>query len=192
MAEKKEEKAKKPRKRRSRKKEQPAEKPKEEPAKKEEKPEVKPAEAPKPAKPKRQRKKKKKSVKVEIARGKRKTSIARAVVREGEGRVRVNSMLVGSIPNRFARELIEEPVSIAGPQASKVDIEVNVSGGGEMGQAQASRTAIARALAQYFGEGLKKEYEELDKYFLKEDPRRVEPKKYRGPKARARFQKSYR
>ncbi len=192
---------KKPRRRRKPKAEAP---PKEEPKAKEapkpaEKPaEAKPAEAPKPEKPspgkkeKKPRRKKAKGVKAELARGKRKTSIARAVVREGSGRIRVNSMLSSSIPNRFARELIEEPLRLAGPEGSKVDIYVNVCGGGEMGQAQASRTAIARALAQYFGEGLKKAYEEADKYLLNEDPRRVEPKKYKGRKARARFQKSYR
>lgn len=134
----------------------------------------------------------KKGARVEMARGKRKTSIARAVVREGHGRIRVNSMLTSAMPNRFLREMIEEPLRLAGPDGSKVDVDVNVCGGGESGQAQASRTAIARALSQYFGEGLKKLYEETDKYLLNEDPRRVEPKKYKGRKARARFQKSYR
>jgi len=141
---------------------------------------------------KRPKKAKKKAEKVEIARGKRKTSIARASVREGSGRIRVNSLLTSTIQNRYVRELIEEPLAFAGPEGNKVDVYVSTRGGGEMGQAQAARTAIARALAQYFGEGLKKAYDEADKYFLCEDPRRVEPKKYKGRKARARFQKSYR
>lgn len=181
------------------------EKPKLEEKKPEAKPEVhapkpaheaKPAEkpvAPKPeAKPEKKKKAKKKGARVELARGKRKTSVARAAVKEGHGRIRVNSMLTSAMPNRFLREMIEEPLRLAGPEGSKVDVEVKVNGGGESGQAQASRTAIARALSQYFGEGLKKSYEEADKYLLDEDPRRVEPKKYKGRKARARFQKSYR
>lgn len=179
----------------------PAAKPAETPevakqAKPQEKPgpkhEAKPEAPPKPRPAKRQKKPKGKAVRVEIARGKRKTSIARASVREGGGRIRVNSILTSTIQNRYARELIEEPLAFAGPEGSKVDITVSTRGGGEMGQAQAARTAIARALAQYFGEGLKKAYDEADKYFLCEDPRRVEPKKYKGRKARARFQKSYR
>jgi small subunit ribosomal protein S9 len=145
------------------------------------------------AKPgKKSKKPRKKAGKVEVARGKRKTSIARASVKEGSGRIRVNSLLSSAIHNRYIRDLIEEPLRAAGPDGNKVDVNVSMHGGGEMGQAQAARTAIARALAQYFGEGLKTTYEGMDKYFLCEDPRRVEPKKYKGRKARARFQKSYR
>jgi len=140
----------------------------------------------------RKKRARKKGARVELARGKRKTSVARAAVREGHGRIRVNSMLTTAMPNRFLREMIEEPLRLAGPEGNSVDVEVKVHGGGESGQAQASRTAIAKALSQYFGENLKKSYEEVDKYLLAEDPRRVEPKKYKGRKARARFQKSYR
>jgi small subunit ribosomal protein S9 len=150
----------------------------------EQKPEAKPG--------KKSRKPRKKAGRVELARGKRKTSVARASVKEGSGRLRVNSLLSGAIHNRFIRELIEEPLRLAGPDGNKVDVSVSMHGGGEMGQAQAARTAIARALSQYFGEGLKTTYEGMDKYLLCEDPRRVEPKKYKGRKARARFQKSYR
>lgn len=176
-----------------------APKPEEKPAhaeapKAEAKPEALPAPAAQKHEAKAEQKKRarKKGARVEIARGKRKTSVARASVREGHGRIRVNSMLTSAMPNRFLREMIEEPLRLAGPEGNKVDVDVNVCGGGESGQAQASRTAIAKALAQYFGEGLKKSYEEADKYLLCEDPRRVEPKKYKGRKARARFQKSYR
>ena len=137
-------------------------------------------------------KRKKKAIRTELARGKRKRAIARARVKEGSGRVRMNSVLSGRMENRYARELVEEPMRIAGPEALKVDVDVNVRGGGVMGQAQAARTAVARALAQFLGEGVKKRFEETDKYLLAEDPRRVEPKKYKGPKARARSQKSYR
>lgn len=156
--------------------------------------EAKPQAAPakKPEAGKKSKKPRKKAGKVVVARGKRKTSVARASVKEGSGRIRVNSLLSSAIHNRYIREMIEEPLRAAGPDGNKVDVSVSMYGGGEMGQAQAARTAIAKALAQYFGEGLKSTYEGMDKYFLCEDPRRVEPKKYKGRKARARFQKSYR
>lgn len=70
---------------------------------------------------------------------------------------------------------------------------MNVSGGGTMGQAQAARTAIAHALVMYFDQmNLREKFISIDRSMLIEDTRRVEPKKFRGPKARARFQKSYR
>jgi small subunit ribosomal protein S9 len=62
-----------------------------------------------------------------------------------------------------------------------------------MGQAQACRVAIARALVGFSGdEHLKSRIIAYDRSMIAEDSRRVEPKKYKGPKARARFQKSYR
>lgn len=156
----------------------------------EKKPEPKKAE-PAEKKPKKARKAKKK-VRVEHARGKRKEAIARATVKEGSGRIRINSRLTSSIGNRYFREIVEEPLALAGPEGLKLDVSVRVHGGGEMGQAQACRTAIARAISQYLGEAVAEKYKEDDTYLLREDPRRVEPKKYLGPKARARDQKSYR
>lgn len=143
-------------------------------------------------KPAKKAKKKKKATPVEHARGKRKKAIARATVKEGSGRIRINSRLVSSSGNKYFKGIVEEPLLLLGPDGLKVDVNVSVRGGGEMGQAQACRTAIARALAQYFGEGAVAKYKEDDTYLLREDPRRVEPKKYKGRKARARFQKSYR
>jgi len=152
-------------------------------------------EAPKKAtekKPRKAAKKKKKSVRTEHARGKRKKSIARATVREGSGRIRVNSQLISAAGNKYFRNIVEEPLLLIGPDGLKVDVSVKVRGGGEMGQAQACRTAIAKALVAYFGEGVLAKFKEDDLSLIKEDSRRVEPKKYQGPKARARKQKSYR
>jgi small subunit ribosomal protein S9 len=140
-------------------------------------------------KPKKARKKK---LRTEHARGKRKECIARATVKEGSGRIRVNSMLSTAIGNRYFKEIVEEPIALLGPDGLAVDVEVHVRGGGTMGQAQACRTAIARALGKYFGEKAVTIFKESDDWILREDSRRVEPKKYKGPKARARFQKSYR
>lgn len=128
-----------------------------------------------------------------IARGKRKTSVARATIKKGSGKVRVNSKLVEGLNNSYVRWIIMEPLGYVGPEANNIDVSVNVSGGGAMGQAQAVRTAIAKALVEYFPKlDLKKKFLDIDRSLVIEDPRRVEPKKYRGPKARARFQKSYR
>ena len=77
--------------------------------------------------------------------------------------------------------------------AAKVDMTIKVNGGGSSAQAQAIRTAIAKCLVELDGtDVLKNELMNYDRSFLVEDPRRVEPKKFLGPKARARFQTSYR
>lgn len=129
----------------------------------------------------------------EVVRGKRKEAVARATVRKGKGVVRFNRMRVDTLPNRYVRELLAEPLRLAPEIAAEVDIDVTTFGGGTMGQAQAGRLAIARALVEYSGNAeLKERLSNKDKFLLAEDSRRVEPKKYKGPKARARFQKSYR
>ena len=139
------------------------------------------------------KKSRKKGKKVVILRGKRKESIARAIIREGKGSIRFNHASVNSIPNHYIRDIITEPVRYIGTDISTIDIHVSVSGGGTMGQAQAARTAIARGLVAYTeDENLKQKLLSIDRSMLVEDSRRVESKKYKGPKARARFQKSYR
>ncbi len=128
-----------------------------------------------------------------MTRGKRKESVARASVRKGTGIVRINSMRLTAIDNPFVREIVSEPMHLSGDLAGKVDIDVAVHGGGQMGSAQAVRVAIARGLVAFSGDPLLKEkFIKIDRFLLSEDSRRVEPKKYKGPKARARFQKSYR
>lgn len=127
------------------------------------------------------------------ARGKRKESIARATITEGKGVVRINKMLIDFVEPVRLRDLVLEPIRLAGDLASNIDIAVNVKGGGVVGQMQAARVAIAKALVKQTGsEELKQKMSSLDRNMLVEDKRRVEPKKYKGPKARARYQKSYR
>ena len=77
--------------------------------------------------------------KVVIASGKRKTAIARAVVRKGEGRLRINSVPIEILAPELARLKILEPITIADKRFQKLDVEVNVRGGGTMGQADAVR-----------------------------------------------------
>ncbi len=143
----------------------------------------------KEAKPRISRKK----VMVVVERGKRKESVARASVKKGKGVVRINSFKLESLSNRYLTSMITEPLEMAGDLAKDLDIDVSVYGGGPSGQAEAARQAIARGILKFTGsEELKARMVERDRFMLVEDARRVEPKKYKGPKARARFQKSYR
>ena len=126
--------------------------------------------------------------------GKRKTAIARATVKAGKGRVRINNVPVEILEPTIAREKILEPLLQAGGEIRKqVDIEVKTSGGGFMGQAEASRTAISRALIKWTKSArLQTIFTHYDRTMIAGDPRRREPKKFGGPGARAKDQKSYR
>ncbi|MEE8167873.1 MAG: 30S ribosomal protein S9 [Candidatus Hydrothermarchaeales archaeon] len=125
--------------------------------------------------------------------GKRKTAIARATIREGKGHVRINKKPLNIWEPELARLKIIEPLQLAGKLAEKVDIEVNVKGGGFMGQAEAVRTAIGKGLIEFSGDlKLKDALMDYDKTIIKGDHRRTETKKYGGIGARAMKQKSYR
>jgi len=127
-----------------------------------------------------------------VASGKRKSAIARAYIRKGKGVVRINSMTLAALPP-FFRSIMEEPLQIAEGYRNKVDIKVNVRGGGPVSQAEAARTAIAKALAEFSGdEEIKRIFMEYDRTLLVSDTRRAEPKKQLGRGARKRRQKSYR
>lgn len=132
-------------------------------------------------------------MKVTIASGKRKTAIARASVTEGKGKIRINSKPLEIHEPEMARMKMMEPLVLAGDIVQKIDIDVNVKGGGVMGQADASRTAIAKALIGYTGDKeLKRKFVAYDRSLLVSDPRRKLPKKPMGRGARKKRQKSYR
>ena len=132
--------------------------------------------------------------------GKRKTAVARATVKAGKGRVRVNSEPIEIIQPALSRRKAMEPLVIADAmnRLSKVDINVLTHGGGVMGQTDAIRTAVARGLVHYNGgaegldEELRDEYLRFDRSLLVNDPRRKEPKHQLGRGARRKKQKSYR
>jgi len=132
--------------------------------------------------------------KIMVISGKRKTAIARAVVRPGVGRIRINRTPLEIYEPEIAREKLMEPLIQAGDEVWKqVDIDVKVSGGGYMGQAEASRMAIANALLKWTKSShLRTVFVEYDRTMVAGDPRQKEPKKFGGPSARARDQKSYR
>lgn len=142
---------------------------------------------------KTKKKKKKKETKIIITKAKKKTSIARAAIKAGKGRITINSKSFASLHPKYLRELVREPVILAEDIADKVDIKVNVHGGGTMGQAVASRGAIAKALVAFSNsEELKNKYLAYDRLLLVDDVRRKEPKKQLGRGARARKQLSKR
>jgi len=132
-------------------------------------------------------------VKVVVSSGKRKSAVARASIRKGKGLVRINNVPVELHQPNLARVMIMEPLTLAGDKSAKVDIDVNVQGGGIMGQAMASRTAIAKCMAQFLEDkDLEKMYLQYDRSLLVSDPRRKLPKNPEGRGARKKHQKSYR
>ena len=121
--------------------------------------------------------------------GRRKTAIARVRLATGSGKITVNGRPVENyFPLDTQRSTVTQPLTITGT-SDKLDVRVNVTGGGPNGQAGATRHGIARALLKFDANlrpALKKEG------FLTRDPRERERKKYGQPGARKRFQFSKR
>ncbi|MDO8646960.1 MAG: 30S ribosomal protein S9 [Candidatus Diapherotrites archaeon] len=137
--------------------------------------------------------KKKKKAKGITSKSKKKTAIARAVIRKGKGTIRINRMNLNVYGSRYIRELINEPLEIIEPLNAEVDIDINIQGGGAMAQALSARTAIAKALVNYYGEKkLKEKLLKYDRNLLVDDARRKESKKPLGRGARAKKQLSFR
>ena len=88
-------------------------------------------------------------VKVIQTKGKRKSAVARASLKPGKGIVRINKKNLNTINPEMARLRMQEPLILAGDVAKTLDIDVHVDGGGISSQADATRLAIARALAQH-------------------------------------------
>ena len=137
----------------------------------------------------------------------RKTSKAHVHISKGNGKVRINNVPVEIFEPEVARETILAPLEIASEVRDKLDISVRVKGGGFMGQSYAASTAISRALIGWTKskkepkdhpltkstrQDLRKRIGDFDKYLISGDSRRKEPKKFGGPSARRRKQKSYR
>lgn len=128
-----------------------------------------------------------------LATGKRKTAIARAVVKTGRGRVTINNFPLQVYGNEFARAKVTEPIMLIGDRINDMNIQVQVRGGGFMGQAEAARSAIARGVVEFSRSNeVRRTLLAYDRSMLAGDFRRSEPKKFGGPGARRRKQKSYR
>ena len=121
--------------------------------------------------------------------GRRKTAVARVILKNGNGKITVNNKEFEQFfPQLLSREDILLPLKVTDNEG-KYDIHVNVNGGGTTGQAQAVRLGISRALVE-----INPDYRNALKVdgLLTRDPRMVERKKYGRPKARKRFQFSKR
>lgn len=132
-------------------------------------------------------------MKIAHSSGKRKRAVARATIREGKGVVRINSSLLSNLYPKLLRMKISEPLIIAGELSKKVNIDVNVHGGGISSQSEAARLAIARALVEYSKDkGLRNTFLSYDRHLLIADVRMAETSKPNDSKPRAKRQKSYR
>jgi small subunit ribosomal protein S9 len=121
--------------------------------------------------------------------GRRKTAIARVRIATGSGKITVNGRAVENyFPLDTLRATVSQPLALTGT-ADKLDVRVNVVGGGPNGQAGATRHGIARALLK-FDANLRPQLKAEG--FLTRDPRERERKKYGQPGARKRFQFSKR
>uniref|UniRef100_A0A8D2KPM6 Small ribosomal subunit protein uS9 n=1 Tax=Urocitellus parryii TaxID=9999 RepID=A0A8D2KPM6_UROPR len=130
-----------------------------------------------------------------------KTATAVAHCKRGNGLIKVNGRPLEMIEPRTLQYKLLEPVLLLGKERfAGVDIRVRVKGGGHVAQIYAIRQSISKALVAYYqkyvDEASKKEIKDIliqyDRTLLVADPRRCESKKFGGPGARARYQKSYR
>ena len=133
--------------------------------------------------------------------GRKKTATAVAYCKRGGGLIHVNGRPLDLIEPQLLRYKLLEPVLLLGQEKfAGVDIRVRVKGGGQVSQVYAIRQSIAKALVAYYqkfvDEASKNEIKDIliqyDRSLLVADPRRAEAKKFGGPGARARYQKSYR
>ncbi|MDY6958015.1 MAG: 30S ribosomal protein S9 [Halobacteriota archaeon] len=132
-------------------------------------------------------------VKIINSSGKKKTAVARATIKKGTGRVRINKKPLEIIEPESVKQKILEVLFLAGDVADEIDIDVKVFGGGFMGQADATRTAIAKGIFDWTNDNdIKDAFLSSDRNLLVSDHRKKEPKKYGGKGARAKTQKSYR
>ena len=152
-------------------------------------------------KDRRQRVKKGGEVKVAYTHGKKKNAIANAVVQPGKGSITINRVPLANVEPKPLRIRLFEPILLVGADKFKdLNIRVRVIGGGPTAQLYAARLAIAKGIVAYKQKyvdedekaSIRKAFLSYDRNLLVADQRRREPKKYGGPGARARYQKSYR
>ncbi len=124
--------------------------------------------------------------------GSRKMAKARATLKEGQGRIKINNQDINNWNPEFMRMKILEPVMLAKDAAQKIDISIRVHGGGIVGQAEAVRLAIAKGLMEY-NPKLRQEFLEYDRHLVVADVRQREARKPNTHgNARGKVQKSYR
>ena len=129
-----------------------------------------------------------------VVSGKRKTSVARAVLTKGEGKITINKKDYQNL-QMLDKLKIEEPLRIAESVLGKIkfDVAINVSGGGEKGQIEATRIALAKAISDFAkSKELTNAFLEYDRNMLVADVRRKETCKPGDSKARKKRQSSKR
>jgi len=125
--------------------------------------------------------------------GKRKTAIARCTIKPGKGIIRINGIPFEFFGPELARLKIHDALQFIPDRVNKINICIDVKGGGILGRADAIRTAVARGLVEYFDDPeLKTTLVSHDRSLLVSDTRRKEPKHPLGRGARKKRQKSYR
>jgi small subunit ribosomal protein S9 len=129
-----------------------------------------------------------------IISGKRKRAVARATITEGNGKITINNKNYKTF-SFFDKLKIEEPLRISEKILGKTnfDVSIKVIGGGEKGQIEAVRLALAKAIVK-FSESteLEKAFLAYDRNLLVADVRRKEPNKPGDSKARSKRQSSKR
>ncbi len=129
-----------------------------------------------------------------ITSGKRKRAVARAILTEGTGKVTINKKDYHTL-QLFDKLKIEEPIRIAEKVLGKIDFdaEIHARGGGEKGQIESARLALARAILKFSkSKDLERAYSNYDWSLLTADVRRKEAYKPGDSKARRKRQKSFR
>lgn len=110
--------------------------------------------------------------------GKRKEAVAKAYVKKGEGRIRVNKKPIKIIKPEMLRLTFKEPLILAEKEFGKVDIDVDVRGGGQVGQTEAARQAMVKGLVKFTGDrNLAEKFRGYNRNLLVKDFRRTEPHK---------------
>ncbi len=126
--------------------------------------------------------------------GKRKTSVARAILTEGNGKITINKKDYKNL-QMFDKLKIEEPLRIAQEVFGKInfDVSISVRGGGEKGQIEAARLALAKSIVEFTkSKELTNAFLAYDRNMLVADVRRKEAYKPGDSKARAKRQSSKR
>lgn len=129
-----------------------------------------------------------------ITSGKRKSAVARATLTEGKGDVKINNRDYTTL-QFFDKLRIEEPIRIAKEILGNTNFNVSITvrGGGERGQIEAARLALARAISEFAkSKDLTEALSGYDRNLLVADVRRKEARKPGDSRARAMRQASKR
>jgi len=122
-----------------------------------------------------------------------KSSSARATFKPGNGVIKVNSIPIQNWGNRIQIGVSTLPVKLLPDRFKEVNVHVRVDGGGWSSQARAVMVTLANGIVKWTRSAtVRKTLISYDQHILSGDPRAKEPKKFGGPGARRKFQKSYR